>query len=93
MHTDQQYIDALRQNDEKLIAKIYQNHAPGIKAYLQSKGASTEDAGDIFQEAILDVYKLALDEKFVLSCPLEAFLLLVCKRKWINQREKFKRQG
>jgi len=93
LHTDQQYIDALRQNDEKLIAKIYQNHAPGIKAYLQSKGASTEDAGDIFQEAILDVYKLALDEKFVLSCPLEAFLLLVCKRKWINQREKFKRQG
>lgn len=93
MHTDQQYIEALKQNDQRLIAKIYQVFAPKIKAYLVSKGASSEDAGDIFQEALIDIYKLASDGKFELSCPFEAFLLLVCKRKWINALEKNKRHG
>ncbi|MCH5690707.1 sigma-70 family RNA polymerase sigma factor [Niabella sp. W65] len=58
-----------------------------------SKGASMEEAGDIFQESIIDVYKLAQNKDFTLTCPLEAFLLLICKRKWINQAEKNKRHG
>ncbi len=52
-----------------------------------------EEAGDIFQESIIDVYKLAQNKDFTLTCPLEAFLLLICKRKWINQAEKNKRHG
>lgn len=67
--------------------------APGIKSFLMSKGADAEEAGDVFQEAMIDIYKLAKDEKFILTCPLEAFLLLICKRKWINVVEKNNRQG
>lgn len=93
LHFDQQYIEALRSHDTGLIENIYNRMAPGIKTYLQSKGASTEEAGDLFQEAIIDVYNLATDKQFVLTCPLEAFLLLICKRKWINLVEKNKRRG
>lgn len=93
MHADQQYIDALRQHNSQRIEEIYRNYAPGIKSFLLSKGASPEEAGDIFQEAIIDVYKLAQNKDFTLTCPLEAFLLLICKRKWINLVEKNKRQG
>ena len=93
MHADQQYIDALRQHNSQQIEEIYQNFAPGIKNFLLSKGAGPEEAGDIFQEALIDVYKLAQNKEFTLTCPLEAFLLLICKRKWINQVEKNKRQG
>ncbi|MGE9311186.1 RNA polymerase sigma factor [Niabella sp. CJ426] len=93
MHADQQYIDALRQHNSQRIEEIYRNFAPGIKSFLLSKGAGIEEAGDIFQEAIIDVYKLAQNKSFTLTCPLEAFLLLICKRKWINQVEKNRRQG
>lgn len=93
MHADQQYINALRQHSSQQIEEIYRNFAPGIKSFLVSKGASPEEAGDIFQEAIIDVYRLAQNKNFSLTCPLEAFLLLICKRKWINQVEKNKRQG
>ncbi len=58
-----------------------------------SKGADAEEAGDIFQEALIDVYNQAKNEKFILTCPLEAFLLLICKRKWINITAKNKRHG
>lgn len=59
-----------------------------MKAYLQSRGCSEEDAGDVFQEALIDIYKLAYDKQFVLTCPFEAFLLLLCKRKYLNRIKK-----
>jgi len=93
LHADQQYIDALRLHNSQEIEAIYRQFAPGIKQFLLSKGADSEEAGDIFQEAIIDVYKLAQNKDFALTCPLEAFLLLICKRKWINQVEKNKRKG
>lgn len=88
MHTDQRYIEALRTNDTHQVSEIYRRYAPAMKAYLTSRGASDEEAGDIFQEALIDIYKLACDGTFVLSCPFEAFLLLVCKRKWLNAVKK-----
>jgi RNA polymerase sigma factor (sigma-70 family) len=88
LHNDQKYIEALRTNDARLLNDIYKQYAPGIKAYLKSRGAADEEAGDIFQEALIDIYKLAADGKFELTCPFEAFLLLVCKRKWLNMIKK-----
>lgn len=93
MHSDQKYIDALRTNDASLVSDIYRLYASGIKAYLKSRGAEDEEAGDIFQEALIDIYKLAADGKFVLTCPFEAFLLLVCKRKWLNAVKKNQARG
>ncbi|GAB3006815.1 hypothetical protein GCM10027051_02930 [Niabella terrae] len=93
MHPDQQYIHALKYHDAKLIDAIYRNFAPGIRRYLVARGADAEEAGDIFQEALIDIYKRASDDSFELSCPFEAFLLLVCKRKWINAAEKKQRSG
>lgn len=88
MHADQKYIDALITHDQRLISEIYQRFAPGMKAYLLSRGCSEDDAGDVFQEALIDIYKLSTDKQFVLSCPFEAFLLLVCKRKFFNKTKK-----
>ena len=93
LHTDQRYIDALRTNDNRMISEIYRLFAPGIKTYLKSRGAEDEEAGDIFQEALIDIYKLASDGKFELTCPFEAFLLLVCKRKWLNIIKKNQSRG
>lgn len=93
MHTDQRYIEALRNNDSVLLSEIYRKYAPSIEAYLKSKGANTEECGDVFQESLIDIFKLAADGKFVLTCPFEAFLLLICKRKWINMLKKKSRSG
>jgi RNA polymerase sigma factor (sigma-70 family) len=88
LHSDQKYINALITHDDLLISEIYSRFAPNMRAYLLSRGCSEEDAGDVFQEAIIDIYKLANDKQFVLTCPFEAFLLLLCKRKFINKTKK-----
>lgn len=93
MHSDQKYIDALRENNNKVVAEIYERFAPKMLSFLKSRNASEEEAGDVFQEALIDIYKLAADGKFQLNCPFEAFLLLICKRKWINLARKNQRTG
>lgn len=88
LHADQKYIDALLNHNEQLINEIYSRYAGNMKAYLLSRGCSEDDAGDVFQEALIDIYKLAHDKQFVLTCPFEAFLLLLCKRKFLNRTKK-----
>jgi RNA polymerase sigma factor (sigma-70 family) len=49
---------------------------------LQNNG-SEADAADVFQEALVDIYKKA-KAGFTLTCPIEAFLYLVCRNRWLN---------
>lgn len=43
-----------------------------------------EQAQDIFQEAIIDIYRKASHETFILTCPFDAFLFVVIRNKWFS---------
>ncbi len=92
MHADQQYIDYLRQHDAAGIGEIYRLYADKIKRLIVTNNGTEEDAADILQESLVDIYKMSADGSFVLTCPFEAFLVLVCKRKWLNALKKKGRQ-
>jgi RNA polymerase sigma factor (sigma-70 family) len=84
-HPDQKYIKALLDNDTALLEEIYAKFSGKIKyMVLQNNGTET-DAADIFQEALLSVYKRAKAGNFTLTCPFEAFLYRICKNKWLNK--------
>ncbi|HEV3224016.1 MAG TPA: sigma-70 family RNA polymerase sigma factor, partial [Puia sp.] len=56
--------------------------------YILKNNGDEEDAADILQEALINIYRQAKNGALLLSCPFEAFLLLVCKRKWLNELKK-----
>ena len=85
MHSDQQYIDALRHNDARLIREIYQQHSSKVMRWVISHGGTADDARDVFQEAIMAIVSKAQDENFVLTCPLGALLHVISSRKWIDR--------
>lgn len=87
-HPDQKYIDGLLNNDSYLINEIYQKCAGKIKRMvLQSQGTEA-DAADVFQEGLISLYNKAKLKKFELTCPLEAFLFVICRNKWVNKINK-----
>ncbi|MBX3254602.1 MAG: sigma-70 family RNA polymerase sigma factor [Chitinophagaceae bacterium] len=91
-HPDQKYITALVENDVVLLDELYRKFSGKIKwMVLQNNGSETE-AADIFQDALLSIYNKAKTGDFTLTCPLEAFLYLVCKNKWLNVLNKKKTQ-
>ncbi|MDC7217458.1 MAG: sigma-70 family RNA polymerase sigma factor [Spirochaetales bacterium] len=88
MHSDQRFITYLQQNDSKGISEIYRLFALKIERMIVRNSGDAADAADIMQEALIDIFRLAADGKFVLTCPFEAFLVTVCKRKWLNALKK-----
>jgi RNA polymerase sigma factor (sigma-70 family) len=90
MHPDNRYIDGLKHNISAIITEIYANHAAKIERMVLTNNGNEADAADVFQEALTDLYRKA-HAGFVLTCPLDAFLYLICKNKWINLLNKRKR--
>lgn len=87
-HPDQRYITALLNNDAALIAEIYKSCARQVKSYICFNNGNEDDAADIFQEALIDIYHQAKNKGLQLTCPFNAFVFLVCKRKWFNELKK-----
>lgn len=93
IHTDQQYVTGLLENDAAVIDTIYQKFAPGIKRWIVKNNGSVADAGDIFQEAMITIFRQAREKGLKLSCPFEAYLLIIVKRMWFNELKKRGRRG
>lgn len=88
IHSDQRYIVGLVNNDTVVINEIYKRCAAKVKSWITFNNGSEDDAGDIFQEALMDVYRQAKYKSLELTCPFEPYILLICKRKWLNELKK-----
>jgi len=88
IHSDQRFITGLVQNDSAIINEIYKRCAGKIKSWILFNNGTEDDAADIFQEALMDVYRQGKYKGLELTCPFEPYILLVCKRKWLNEIKK-----
>ena len=71
-----------------IVREIYAKYAAKVKHYIMANSGDADDAADIFQEALIDIYNQAKAKQLQLTCPFEPFLLLICKRKWLNLLKK-----
>lgn len=93
MHIDQKYIHFLLQNDQKGISQIYSKFGQKVVSMIKQNSGSEDDGYDILQESLVDIYHMAKDKEFQLTTSFPSFLLLVSKRKWLNELKKRQRQG
>ncbi|QMU29931.1 RNA polymerase sigma factor [Adhaeribacter radiodurans] len=89
-HPDQKYIEALLKNDRILLDELYSKFSGKIKRMILRNSGTEADAADVFNDALLSLYYKASNQNFELTCPLDAFLYLICKNKWINELNKKK---
>ena len=83
-HPDHRFIEALLNNDPLGVQEIYSLFSRKIIQVIRALSGSEEDAQDIMQEGLMAITMRARKDNFVLTCPFEAFLVLVCKNKWLN---------
>lgn len=91
-HPDQRFITALLNNDARVITEIYAGHMAKIMDTIRRMGGTEHDAWDVLQESLLALTMRARKGNFVLTCPFEAFLVIVCKNRWINHIERMNRR-
>ncbi|MEL6836635.1 MAG: RNA polymerase sigma factor [Bacteroidota bacterium] len=87
-HADQQIIVALRNGEFGVLDQVYRDHASSIRNWIVRNNGTSDDAQDVFQDAIIALHQKANDPDFVLTCPLGGLLFSICRNKWLNQLRK-----
>src|SRR6185312_8151428 len=82
---DNDLLEALAANDANAIETIYRENYSAIKAFIIKNNGYTDDARDIFQEAMIIIFEKAKSGSFVLSCRLQTYLYSVCRRLWLKK--------
>ena len=87
-HADHIYIEALLNNNSRVLAKVYEKFSHKIVAYVRKNNGNADDAQDIIQETLVTIYHQAKEKNFILTCPFDAYFYLLCKRRWLNELKK-----
>lgn len=82
---DQLLLRGLADNDKKSIETIYRENYSMIQSFVLNNNGSSDDARDIFQEAMVVLYEKAKLPSFLLSCQLKTYLYSICRRLWLKR--------
>jgi RNA polymerase sigma factor (sigma-70 family) len=78
-------LTGLARNDRNAVETIYARHFSMIQSLIINNNGSSEDARDIFQEAMIVLYERARSADFELQCQLKTYLYSVCRRLWLKR--------
>lgn len=78
-------LQGLARNDKKAIETIYKDNYNLIQALVVNNSGSTEDAKDIFQEAMIVLYEKVQSGTFELNCQIKTFVYSVSRRLWLKR--------
>jgi RNA polymerase sigma factor (sigma-70 family) len=85
VNLQQRYIDGIINGNSRIINEVYDNYIPKISEYIRRKGGNIEDAQDVFQEAIMVIFKKAQITGFELKSSFYAFLFGICRNIWLQK--------
>jgi DNA-directed RNA polymerase specialized sigma24 family protein len=73
---ERQLLEFLALNDRTVIEGIYGDNYPVIQSFILNNNGNSDEARDIFQEAMIVMYEKAVSGSFELNCQLKT----ICTR-------------
>lgn len=78
-------LEGLLRSEAKPIESIYNAVLPSIIYYVRQNGGTETDARDLFQDALMALYKRLQQGDFELTCKLQSYLRVVCRNLWLKR--------
>jgi RNA polymerase sigma factor (sigma-70 family) len=88
---EQVLLRGLAANDRKAIETIYRAYYSMVQTLVINNSGTSDDARDIFQEAIIVLYEKAKSGSFELHAQLKTYIYAVCRRLWLKKLAFYKR--
>ena len=86
------YLKAILEGDEKGIRKMYQDLMPLIVSIILKNNGTTNDAQDVFQDAIIIIYQKAQNGNMEAIGSFKGYFTGICKYVWMNKLRRKHRQ-
>ncbi|MBO6494418.1 MAG: sigma-70 family RNA polymerase sigma factor [Roseivirga sp.] len=67
---------------------LFKHVFPKIKRLIRSKGGTSDDAADVFQDALMVLFVKIRQKKFTLNGSISAFLMVVSRNLWFKLIQK-----
>lgn len=78
------WVSGLQRNDPKTVRTLYKEHFAAVKHYVLKNSGTTNDAEDIFQEALTVLWLKVKEGSVQGTSEPGAFLFRVAKYKWLD---------
>ena len=78
-------LNGILRNDTIVLQFIYKHFYSKINFFVKKNNGDDDDANDIFQEAIIILYRKLKANDLVLDCTFETYLYSVCRFLWLKQ--------
>ena len=88
---EQELLRGLAANDRKAIETIYRTYYSMVQTLVINNSGTSDDARDIFQEAIIVLYEKAKSGSFELHALLKTYIYAVSRRLWLKKLAVYKR--
>ena len=83
------YVEGIRHGKREVLDNIYSRYFTKIKAMVVKNSGSLEDARDVFQEALIAIYRNSQKPAFQLTCRFDTYLYAISRNLWfLNLRKK-----
>ena len=90
---EKQLLEGLASNDRSAVEAIYRDNYPMIQSFILNNNGDSDEARDIFQEAMIVIYEKAVSGSFELNCQLKTYIYSVCRRLWLKRLQQLQRYG
>ncbi len=92
-YTNEELLNGILRNDNVILQHIYKNYYYKVNLYVKKNSGDDDDANDVFQEAIIVIYRKLKANDLVLNCAFETYLYSVCKLLWFKQLSRQKTEN
>ena len=88
-YSDDQILKGILRHDNLILQYIYKQYYYNINYFIRKNQGSEDDASDIFQEAIIIIYRKIKENDLVFEkSSFKGYLFSVCRLLWLKQLEK-----
>ena len=90
---EKELLKRLAINDKQAAETIYKDNYNMVQALIINNNGSSDDARDIFQEAMIVLYEKAKSGTFELNCLLKTYIYSVSRRLWLKRLYQLQKYG
>lgn len=84
-------LQGLARNDKKAVEAIYKDNYSSVQSLIINNNGTSDDAKDIFQEAMIILYEKTRSGNFELSCQIKTYIYSVARRLWLKRLQQANR--
>lgn len=89
-YSNMELLNGILRNDTVVLQSIFNTFYSHINFFIKKNKGDDDDANDIFQEALIIIYRKLKANDLVLDCTFETYLYSISRLLWLKELEKRK---